>query len=144
MPGPGPKIDPLLTPRETAALFHVDPRTVTRWAREGKLPSARTLGGHRRYRVADVMARLHPRTAAADPRLTAGVDSLWSHQTPAILRLRLKLKARKILTLGQLTDRSAARLGDEGFWPEQVQEIRLALYGKDLALSGDVLARKVA
>ena len=107
------------------------------------MPSTRTLGGHRRYREADVMARLHPETATANP-LTAAVDSLWPHQTAAILRLRLKLKARKILTLGQLTDRSAARLGDEGFWPEQVQEIRLALYGKGLALSGDVLARKAA
>jgi excisionase family DNA binding protein len=67
MPGPRPKIDPLLTPRETAALFHVDPRTVTRWAREGKMPSTRTLGGHRRYREADVMALLHPETAAANP-----------------------------------------------------------------------------
>ena len=113
MPGPRPKIDPLLTPRETAALFHVDPRTVTRWAREGKMPSTRTLGGHRRYREADVMALLHPETAAANP-LTAGVDSLWSHQTAAILRLRLKLNARGILTLGQLTDRSAAPAGRRG------------------------------
>ena len=42
--------DALLTPAEVAALFRVDPKTVTRWARAGKLTSLRTLGGHRRYR----------------------------------------------------------------------------------------------
>lgn len=44
----------LLTPAEVAALFRVDPKTVTRWARAGKLTSLRTLGGHRRYREAEV------------------------------------------------------------------------------------------
>ena len=34
---------------EVAALLHVSPKTVTRWAKEGKLPHSRTLGGHRRY-----------------------------------------------------------------------------------------------
>src|SRR5215213_3336511 len=32
----------------------VSPKTVTRWAKEGKLPSRRTLGGHRRYARADI------------------------------------------------------------------------------------------
>ena len=40
----------LLTPAEVAAMFRVDPKTVTRWAKAGKLTSIRTLGGHRRYR----------------------------------------------------------------------------------------------
>ena len=40
----------LLTPAEVASLFRVDPKTVTRWAKAGKLSSIRTLGGHRRYR----------------------------------------------------------------------------------------------
>jgi excisionase family DNA binding protein len=39
----------LLTPAEAAAILRVDPKTVTRWARDGKLPSIRTPGGHRRY-----------------------------------------------------------------------------------------------
>jgi excisionase family DNA binding protein len=46
--------DTLLTPAEVAALFRVDPKTVTRWAKAGKLSSIRTLGGHRRYRAAEV------------------------------------------------------------------------------------------
>lgn len=44
----------LLTPAEVAALFRVDPKTVTRWANTGKLTSLRTLGGHRRYRESEV------------------------------------------------------------------------------------------
>jgi excisionase family DNA binding protein len=50
--------DSLLTPAEVAALFRVDPKTVTRWARAGKLTSLRTLGGHRRYRESEVRALL--------------------------------------------------------------------------------------
>jgi excisionase family DNA binding protein len=50
--------DELLTPAEVAALFRVDPKTVTRWAISGKLTSLRTLGGHRRYRAAEVYALL--------------------------------------------------------------------------------------
>ena len=48
----------LLTPAEVAALFRVDPKTVTRWAKAGKLSSIRTLGGHRRYRESEVKALL--------------------------------------------------------------------------------------
>ena len=44
----------LLTPSEVATLFRVDPKTVTRWAKAGKLASIRTLGGHRRYRESEV------------------------------------------------------------------------------------------
>ena len=48
----------LLTPAEVAAMFRVDPKTVTRWAKAGKLSSIRTLGGHRRYREFEVRALL--------------------------------------------------------------------------------------
>ena len=48
----------LLTLTEVAALFRVDRLTVTRWARAGKLPSLRTLGGHRRYRESEVRGLL--------------------------------------------------------------------------------------
>ncbi len=53
-----PEPERLLTPAEVAAMFRVDPKTVTRWARAGKLSSIRTLGGHRRYREAEVHAFL--------------------------------------------------------------------------------------
>ncbi len=44
----------LLTPAEVAKMFRVDPKTVTRWAKAGKLTAIRTLGGHRRYRQSEV------------------------------------------------------------------------------------------
>jgi excisionase family DNA binding protein len=61
----------LLTPAEVAAMFRVDPKTVTRWAKAGKLSSIRTLGGHRRYRESEVRALLtgqlpEPRVAVDD------------------------------------------------------------------------------
>jgi excisionase family DNA binding protein len=34
---------------EAAARLHVSPKTVARWASEGRLQHRRTLGGHRRY-----------------------------------------------------------------------------------------------
>jgi len=54
------KIEPdaLLTPQEVAMMFRVDPKTVTRWAKAGRITSIRTLGGHRRYREAEVRALL--------------------------------------------------------------------------------------
>jgi len=50
----------LLTPAEVAKMFRVDPKTVTRWAKAGKLTAIRirTLGGHRRYRRSEVQALL--------------------------------------------------------------------------------------
>ena len=48
----------LLTPAEVAKMFRVDPKTVTRWAKAGKLTAIRTLGGHRRYRRSEVLALL--------------------------------------------------------------------------------------
>ena len=52
----------LLTPAEVASLFRVDPKTVTRWAKSGKLTSIRTLGGHRRYKESEVKALLSAKT----------------------------------------------------------------------------------
>ena len=39
---------------EVADILHVSPKTVSRWAKEGKLPFLRTLGGHRRYPAAAI------------------------------------------------------------------------------------------
>jgi excisionase family DNA binding protein len=46
--------DTLLTSAEVARRFGVDVKTVSRWANAGKLPYFRTLGGHHRFRLADV------------------------------------------------------------------------------------------
>lgn len=61
----------LLTPAEVAAMFRVDPKTVTRWAKAGKISAIRTLGGHRRYRESEVRQLLEgipqQRAAKDDP-----------------------------------------------------------------------------
>ena len=62
----------LLTPSEVAALFRVDPKTVTRWAKAGKLSCVKTLGGHRRYLASEVNALLEgslPQQRTPGPQL---------------------------------------------------------------------------
>jgi excisionase family DNA binding protein len=39
---------------EVAEMLHVSPKTVTRWAKDGKLPHSRTLGGHRRFPAEEI------------------------------------------------------------------------------------------
>jgi len=56
MPVPPEKF---LTPGEVAALFRVDPKTVTRWASSGRITSIKTPGGHRRFREREIMAMLN-------------------------------------------------------------------------------------
>jgi excisionase family DNA binding protein len=46
--------DALLTPAEVAQMFRVNPKTVTRWARAGKITAIRTLGGHRRFKASEI------------------------------------------------------------------------------------------
>ena len=46
----------LLKPSEAAAVFGVDPKTMTRWAKAGEIRSVRTVGGHRRYDAAELRA----------------------------------------------------------------------------------------
>jgi excisionase family DNA binding protein len=51
---PHPPITNYLHTAEVADLLHVSPKTVSRWAKEGKLPFLKTLGGHRRYPEAEI------------------------------------------------------------------------------------------
>ncbi len=39
---------------EVARMLHVSPKTVSRWAKEDKIPHVRTLGGHRRFPARDI------------------------------------------------------------------------------------------
>ncbi|MEV4249330.1 BldC family transcriptional regulator [Streptosporangium canum] len=49
----------LLTSEEVATVFHVDPKTITRWAAAGLIRAIRTPGGRLfRYRPADIRAIL--------------------------------------------------------------------------------------
>ena len=60
----------LLTPAEVAQIFHVDPKTVNRWAKQGKLTDITwTPGGHRRYSLEEIEKLLgHELEVWRDPR----------------------------------------------------------------------------
>ena len=55
---PNIEAEPLLTPGEVAELFKVHPLTVMRWAVQGQIGVVRTLGGHTRYKEAEVLRLL--------------------------------------------------------------------------------------
>jgi excisionase family DNA binding protein len=50
--------DPLMKPGEVGELFGVEAKTVTMWARAGRLQSQRTPGGHVRFRWSVINALL--------------------------------------------------------------------------------------
>ena len=136
----------LLTPAECAALWKVDPKTITRWAKSGKLTSIRTLGGHRRYKESEVRALLQGTPEKPPDPLRAPVRTLWPNSVTglaAVVQRRLQATPG-IGTVGGLTSLTAGDLADLGFRPQHVDEIRLALHRKGLALYGEVADRKVA
>lgn len=53
-----PRGSRLMTASEVGTVFRVDPKTVGRWAKAGKISFVRTPGGHRRYDSTEVMALL--------------------------------------------------------------------------------------
>ena len=58
IPHPRTAATRLLTPGEVAVMFRVDPKTLARWAIDGRLGCIRTLGGHRRFLESEVTALL--------------------------------------------------------------------------------------
>ncbi len=54
MAGPASSDDEYVTPGQAARMLHVSPKTVNRWAQEGRIPCLVTLGGHRRFRRLDI------------------------------------------------------------------------------------------
>ena len=61
----------LLTPGQVAAIFQVEPQTVSRWNRTGRLAAVRTPGGHRRFSEDDVLTLLENVLAVEDTTGTA-------------------------------------------------------------------------
>jgi excisionase family DNA binding protein len=67
-----------LTGAEVAKRLAVSPKTVARWAKEGKLAHLRTLGGHRRYdrQMVDRLAQqLTQPTQPTQPTHTTGYQA---------------------------------------------------------------------
>lgn len=55
--------DPLMTPAEVGEIFGVDPKTVKRWGKAGKITCIRTPTGQQRYRESEVRALLTEQAA---------------------------------------------------------------------------------
>jgi hypothetical protein len=137
--------EPLLTPAEVSAMFRCDVKTLVRWEKAGKIHSIRTLGGHRRYYEREVRALMRgeawelPDGLRPDP-LAAPLGSLWPADEHGVAAVAMnRLAAQGVLTVGQLSGRTAADLRGLGLRRAQVDEVRLALAGKGLALSGEVI-----
>lgn len=64
----------MMTPKQVASCFNVDPKTVSRWARRGRIPASKTPGGHHRFRWEDVQALLETQGEAGALMAEAGVD----------------------------------------------------------------------
>lgn len=47
----GSRDDVYIRTAEAARILRVSPKTISRWAKQGKLPHVVTLGGHRRFPV---------------------------------------------------------------------------------------------
>ena len=69
-------------------MFRVNPKTVTSWARTGRLQAIKTIGGHRRTGCPKCAKRSRPPTNPSDarprsPRLTVGVVQAWTRRRSA-------------------------------------------------------------
>lgn len=52
------RVDTLLTSYQVGALLQVNPSSVNKWVKDGRIPAFRTPGGHRRIRAADLVTFL--------------------------------------------------------------------------------------
>jgi excisionase family DNA binding protein len=90
---------------EAAALAGVSLSTVRRWADEGRLPSFRTPGGHRRFRVVDIERALMPAPAG-----TAAVEVLGDLAVTRIRRQLAAPRARELVWFAGLDEAARDRL----------------------------------
>lgn len=100
----GAEADTLLTPGEVANMFHVDPKTVTRWAKEGKIIGIKTPGGHRRFRKSDVDDMLRGKDL---PGQTVNVEKVreFVHWLVA-LDDPANVAERRVITLAEIINRA--------------------------------------
>ncbi len=77
----------LLRTADVAALFQVSERTVSEWARRGRIPSVRTPGGHRRYPADEVRQLLRETEEHGAAESAAAAGSAAASESSAVTRL---------------------------------------------------------
>ena len=114
---------------EAADLLGVHPATIRTWGDKGELPMQRTPGGHRRFRRADVEARLD----TADRSQTSGVQLVVQNMVG---------RARLELSDGALNDEGWYLLLDEAARQQlrQIGHQLLHLFQQYLVASVDLSA----
>ena len=90
-----PDAEVLMTPKEVAQRFHVNPKTVTRWAKAGKLTAIRTLGGHRRYRESEVLERLREYKESSTQLIRRQTQRMADKNDDMKARMLAALEAKK-------------------------------------------------
>ena len=90
-----PDAEVLMTPKEVALRFHVNPKTVTRWAKAGKLTAIRTLGGHRRYRESEVLERLREYKESGSQLIKRQTQRMADKNDDMKARMLAALEAKK-------------------------------------------------
>ena len=108
--------DSLLTSYQVGALLQVNPSSINKWVKDGRIPAFRTPGGHRRIRAADLVAFLMhhkmpvPRTLASaskrrllivddDPKQLEALGRLFKAQAD---RVEITLVANGVDALVQI------------------------------------------
>src|SRR6476620_4737422 len=64
------RADSLLTSYQVGALLQVNPSSVNKWVKDGRIPAFRTPGGHRRIRAGDLVAFLNEHKMPVPASLT--------------------------------------------------------------------------
>jgi excisionase family DNA binding protein len=142
-----PEYEPMLTPAEVSVIFRCDTKTISRWAKQGKIHAIRTLGGHRRFYEKEVSALMRGQTweppggwPPEPDQLAAPLRTLWpAAVTGLAATVRNRLQTSGVATVRELTALTAGDLKDIGLRPPQVDEVRLALHRKGLTLRGEVI-----
>lgn len=91
---------------EAAAIAGVSSSTLRRWADEGRVPSFRTAGGHRRFRVNDVRPTVSPARAAP-----AAMAVFGEHAAARIRRQLATPHGPDLNWLEGIDERARERLG---------------------------------
>jgi len=72
----------LIDERTLAAMFHVSPRTITRWIARGALPSPARLGGRRLWMAASLVQFIEQQLVAAENSSRRQKEATKRAETP--------------------------------------------------------------